>query len=88
MFLPKAASLAQGREPVIDRMEYRIDVLPDLAPEIAIEEPRESPIRVPPQAPVTVRVRALDPDFGLARVAVETRVQGGGPTTEIVLPGS
>jgi hypothetical protein len=47
--------------------------LADLAPEISIEEPQESPARVPPGAPVTLRVRALDPDFGLARVGIETR---------------
>jgi len=77
MFLPKAASLAQGREPVIDRMEYRIDVLPDLAPEVAVTEPTEKACRVPPGAPVTVRIKAVDPDFGLTSVVVETRLRGG-----------
>jgi hypothetical protein len=88
LFQPRGTALA-GREQVqTERLEHRIEVLADLAPEISIEEPQESPARVPPDAPVTVRVRALDPDFGLARVAIETRVQGGAAQPEIVLPGS
>ncbi|MFM7245325.1 MAG: hypothetical protein ACKO40_14295, partial [Planctomycetaceae bacterium] len=79
MFQPKAATLAQGREPLIDRMEYRIEVLPDLAPEVMITEPAEKVCRVPPGAPVTVRVRAVDPDFGLTSVVVEAKLRGGEP---------
>jgi hypothetical protein len=77
LFQPKAASLAQREPTVVDKMEYRIEVLPDLAPEIAIEEPVEKVVRVPPDAPVTVRLRAVDPDFGLASVTVETRLAAG-----------
>jgi hypothetical protein len=77
VFRPRAAS-GSAREPeVIEPMEHRIEVIPDLAPEVSIEEPRESPARVPPGAPVAIRVRALDPDFGLARVGIETRLRGG-----------
>jgi len=78
LFQPKAASLSQREPTVVDKMEYRIEVIPDLAPEIAIEEPAERVVRVPPDAPVTVRLRAVDPDFGLASVTVETRVAAGG----------
>jgi hypothetical protein len=85
LFQPKSAADA-GREAVItDAMEHRIEVLADVAPEVAIEEPRESPLRVPPAAPVTVRVQAHDPDFALARVTIETRLQGGVAGQEVVV---
>ena len=85
MFQPRAAA-DTGREAVItDAMEHRIEVLADVAPEVAIEEPRESPLRVPPAAPVTVRVQAHDPDFALARVTIETRLQGGAALPEVVV---
>ncbi len=77
LFQPKAASLSQREPAMVDKMQYRIEVLPDLAPEIAIEEPAEKVVRVPPDAPVTVRLRAVDPDFGLASVTVETRLAAG-----------
>jgi len=85
VFQPRAAADA-GREAVItDAMEHRIEVLADVAPEVAIEEPRESPLRVPPAAPVTVRVQARDPDFALASVTIETRLQGGAAGPEVVV---
>ena len=78
MFQQKSA-VSAGREPVTaEKMEYRIDVEPDLAPEVSIEEPAEKVVRVPPSAPVTIRVRGEDPDFGLASVTVETRIAKGG----------
>ncbi len=77
VFRPRAASGAAREPEVVEPMEHRIEVIPDLAPEVSIEEPRESPSRVPPGAPVAIRVRALDPDFGLARVGIETRLRGG-----------
>jgi len=70
---------------VTDSLEHRIEVIADVLPEITLEEPADSPLRVPPGSPVTVRVRALDPDFGLARVGLETRIKGGGQVTPIVL---
>ena len=87
VFQPRGTAAARSQLET-EKIEHRIEVLPDLVPEISIEEPRESPLRVPPQAPLTVRVRALDADFGLARVAIETRLQGGGQSGELVLPGS
>ena len=77
LFKPKATSLSPRKDEVVDKMQYRIEVLPDLAPEVAIEEPAEKVVRVPPDAPVTVRLRAVDPDFGLASVMVETRLAAG-----------
>lgn len=85
LFQPLAAG-AVGREQVVtDPLEHRIEVLADVAPEVAIDEPRESPLRVPPAAPVTVRVQAHDPDFALARVGIETRLQGGAAGPEIAV---
>jgi hypothetical protein len=71
LFQPRGTALAGRGQVEAEKLEHRIEVQADLAPEISIEEPLESPARVPPGAPVTVRVRALDPDFGLA----EWRVQ-------------
>lgn len=85
LFQPRSAA-AVGREQVItDPLEHRIEVVADVAPEVAIDEPRESPLRVPPAAPVTVRVQAHDPDFALARVGIETRLQGGAAGPEIAV---
>ena len=78
--------LQGGREVVItEPLEHRIEVAADLAPEVSIESPTESPLTVPPAAPVTVRVRALDPDFALVKVAIETRVNGGRAAAPIVI---
>ncbi|MFM8434567.1 MAG: hypothetical protein ACKOBP_04375 [Planctomycetia bacterium] len=85
LFQPRSAGPV-GREQVItDPLEHRIEVIADVAPEVAIDEPRESPLRVPPAAPVTVRVQAHDPDFALARVGIETRLQGGAAGPEIAV---
>jgi len=85
LFQPRSAG-AVGREQVItDPLEHRIEVVADVAPEVAIDEPRESPLRVPPAAPVTVRVQAHDPDFALARVGIETRLQGGAAGPQIAV---
>jgi hypothetical protein len=77
MFQPKVTSPAGREPPVVDRMEYRIDVVPDLGPEVSVTEPSQKVTRVPPGAPVTIRVKATDPDYGLASVLVETRLRGG-----------
>ena len=79
VFTPRAAAGVAREETVIEKLEHRIEVLPDLPPEVSIEEPREPVVAVPPAAPVTIRVRALDPDFGLARVTLETRLRAGAP---------
>ncbi|MFM8803216.1 MAG: hypothetical protein ACKOK8_04815, partial [Planctomycetia bacterium] len=88
VFQAKGGATAGPTPLETEQLEHRIEVLADLAPEISIEEPRESPLRVPPGAPVEVRLRALDPDFGLARVAIESRLENGAIRPEIVLPGS
>jgi hypothetical protein len=78
VFQPRGATPQGGREAVVvEPMEHRIEVIADLAPEVTIEAPVESPLAVPRDAPVPVRVRAVDPDHALVRVAIETRVDGG-----------
>ena len=84
LFQPRGKTGA-GEPVLTEAMEHRIEVVADVAPEVSVEEPRESPLRVPPAAPVTVRLRALDPDFALARAGLETRVQGGGEQRRITL---
>lgn len=84
VFRPRGAGGAK-EDPIADQMDHRIEVVADLAPEVSIEDPRESPLRVPADAPVTVRVRAVDPDFGLARVGVEMRIRDGKPLPDLVI---
>lgn len=74
-----------SRQLIIGDLQHRIEVLPDMAPEVSLEEPTESPLRVPPDAPVQIRVRAVDPDFGLARVGLEVRLKDGLSGQQIVL---
>jgi hypothetical protein len=76
-FVPRGSGASDREEAVLEKLEHRIEVTADLAPEVTIEEPRQQVLRVPPDAAVTVRVRALDPDFALGRVAIETRLKGG-----------
>ena len=66
-------------------LTHRIEVLPDLAPEVVIDEPEDDTLRVPPRAAVRIRVRAVDPDYSLSSVRVETRPQGGGMVRERML---
>jgi len=74
IYRPRVSGGQRSEADLIGQVEHRIEVLPDLAPEVAIEAPEQKVLRVPPDAPVTVRVRAVDPDFGLASVRVETRL--------------
>ncbi|MDA1040565.1 MAG: hypothetical protein O3A37_09795, partial [Planctomycetota bacterium] len=70
---------------ITEELQHRIEVVADMAPEISLLEPQESPLRVPPDGAVRIRVRASDPDFGLARVGLEVRLKDGPPGREIVL---
>ena len=84
LFQPRG-KMGAGEPVLTEAMEHRIEVVADVAPEVSVEEPRESPLRVPPAEPVVVRLRALDPDFALARAGLEARVQGGGEQRRITL---
>ena len=77
VFQPRGSAQGGRESVVIEPMEHRIEVVADLAPEVTIEAPTVSPLAVPRDSPVPVRVRALDPDHALARVVIETRIDGG-----------
>ncbi|MCE2727963.1 MAG: hypothetical protein LW698_14500 [Planctomycetaceae bacterium] len=85
LFQPRGATAAHREQVIAEKMEHRIEVQPDLAPEVTIEAPEEATLGVPPGAPVPIRVRALDPDFGLARVGLEARMQGGAAAAETII---
>ncbi|MBT6919057.1 MAG: hypothetical protein HN985_04975, partial [Planctomycetaceae bacterium] len=72
--------------PVItDPPTHRIEVFPDLAPEVAIELPEAESVRMPSRSTMRVRVRAIDPDYSLSKVVVETRPEGAGLIRDKVL---
>jgi len=52
-------------------IRHRITVTPDFAPEIELLEPQRPSVEVPINGSLAVEVRAIDPDYGLSRVAVE-----------------
>jgi hypothetical protein len=60
----------ESENPVI----HRIEVTPDLPPEIEILQPQERRQEVPVTATQVIEVRALDPDFGMSRVALRAVV--------------
>ncbi|NBW86923.1 MAG: hypothetical protein EBR23_08885, partial [Planctomycetia bacterium] len=84
IFQPRS-STARRERAVTEKLEHRIEVIPDMAPEVIIDEPAEKVVRVPPGSPVPIRVQAVDPDFGLASVRLETRLQGGAVRQEAEL---
>ncbi len=84
-FRPRAEQDAGAVAIISEPLTHRIEVLPDLAPEVAIDYPEDDNLRVPPRAPVRIRVRAVDPDYSLSSVRVETRPQGGGKVRERML---
>ena len=72
--------------PIIDELlTHRIEVFPDLAPEVAIELPEAESERMPSRSAMRVRVRAIDPDYSLSKVVVETRPEGVGLIRDKVL---
>jgi len=81
-FRPRAERDAGAAAVIAEPLTHRIEVLPDLPPEVAIDNPEDEKLRVPPRAPVRIRVRAVDPDYALTMVRVETRPLGGGAVRE------
>ena len=89
-FRPRSENSTQ-RAPILDELlTHRIEVFPDLAPEVAIELPVADSERMPSRAAMRIRVRAVDPDYALSKVVVETRPEGSGVTRDRVLwqPGA
>ncbi len=84
-FRPQAERAA-GTAAIIDEpLTHRIEVIPDLSPEVSIDLPEDDPLRVPSRTPVRVRVRAVDPDYAVSRVWLETRPQGAAHSREHLL---
>jgi collagen type III alpha len=60
----------ESENPVI----HRIKVTPDLPPEVEILQPQERRQEVPVTSTQVIEIRALDPDFGMSRVALRAVV--------------
>ncbi|PQO29182.1 hypothetical protein C5Y96_15650 [Blastopirellula marina] len=59
---------------------YHIDVVRDLPPEIEYQEPTASEVELPLNRSLDVRLRAIDPDYGIRQMRVTGTVsQEGGP---------
>ncbi len=59
-------------EPVV----YPVKVIPDLAPEVQIASQLPDQIDLPANQSLDLEVRALDPDFGLAKLSMAISVNG------------
>ena len=57
----------EGREKP-QPVQYRIDVIPDIAPEIKFLAPEKQEATVPANGHLTLELRALDPDYALSEV--------------------
>ncbi|GIW93260.1 MAG: hypothetical protein KatS3mg110_1301 [Pirellulaceae bacterium] len=64
---------------------HPIVVYPDLAPIVHVLQPEKRRTEVPENSPVTIEVRALDPDFGLTYVAIQGTSQPEETWSEILL---
>lgn len=65
----------RSQQPIL----HRIEVLRDLSPEVQILKPESLRISVPEDAEQTIEVRAVDPDFGLAKLYLEGSTAGKPP---------
>jgi hypothetical protein len=79
-FLPRDGDGSRQRG-----LPHRIAVSADLEPEIVVEQPASADWTVAADLPVSIAIRAVDPDFGLSRVTVETRLDEAAPARPIVL---
>jgi hypothetical protein len=61
----------RSRQPTV----HRIEVTRDLEPEVEILSPKRNHIQVPVDGRQTIEVRAIDPDYGLSRVALKATVR-------------
>jgi hypothetical protein len=57
----------EGREKP-QPVQYRIDVIPDIAPEIKFLAPEKEETTVPANGRLTLEIRSLDPDYALSEV--------------------
>jgi hypothetical protein len=68
----------QNHQPI----RHRIEVLRDLPPEVQIVEPAEEEVAVAENGQLDIRVRAVDPDFGLRHVVLRLQNKG----TDLTVP--
>lgn len=61
---------------------HAIDVARDLPPEVAILDPEKNRIEIPENGQKEIVVRAVDPDFGVSRIALHAAVGG----TDLQIP--
>ncbi|MGB4727317.1 MAG: hypothetical protein WBH86_07925 [Thermogutta sp.] len=61
---------ADGR-PSVDPVKYTIEIIPDRPPEGSWLEPKEEEVNLPVNGALPLRIRAVDPDFGLRHVTLE-----------------
>lgn len=68
---------------------YHIDVVRDLPPEIEYLEPTASEVELPANRSLDVRLRAIDPDFGIRQLRVTGTIsQEAGPRLEKTIEAS
>ena len=84
-FRPQSESGTTSAPLIDELLTHRIEVFPDLAPEVTIELPESESERMPSRSAMRVRVRAIDPDYSLSKVVVETRPEGAGLIRDKVL---
>lgn len=59
-------------EPIL----HKLSVIRDLAPEVQILQPDRVRVEIPENGELPIQVRAVDPDFGLAQVRLESAAAG------------
>jgi len=68
---------------------YHIDVVRDLPPEVEYLEPAASEVELPANRSLDVRLRAIDPDFGIRQIRVTGTIsQEAGPRIEQTIEAS
>ncbi|QDU74675.1 hypothetical protein Pan97_16880 [Bremerella volcania] len=68
---------------------YHIDVVRDLPPEIEYLEPTASEVELPANRSLDVRLRAIDPDYGIRQMRVSGTIsQEGGPRLQKTIEAS
>ncbi len=60
-------------------VQYGIQVTPDIAPVVEILTPQKRDVEVPVNGVQTIEVRALDPDYGLAKVQLHGSIRNQRP---------
>jgi hypothetical protein len=65
----------KSQQPIL----HKLEVLRDLPPEVQILQPERLRVEVPEDGELTIEVRGVDPDFGLATLRIEGTAAGKPP---------